>query len=136
MPKKSKKSRSPRVLMLVSRTLFLLQDGKEIAYLENRTEIKVINLKSKKSRTGTSGEIQLSAIQDGDQWYQWSPDGRWILAEHFEHGGWQHNDIALGQADGSGEIHNLTNSGYSDQNPKWTTNGKAIIWSTRPSSYA
>ena len=26
-------------------------DGKEIAYLENRTEIKVINLKSKKSRT-------------------------------------------------------------------------------------
>lgn len=37
-------------------------------------------------------------------------DGRWILAKYFEHGGWQHNDIALVKADGSGEIHNLTSS--------------------------
>ena len=104
-------------------------DGKEIAYLENRTEIKVINLKSKKSRTVLPAKYNYS-YQDGDQWYQWSPDGRWILAKYFEHGGWQHNDIALVKADGSGEIHNLTNSGYSDQNPKWMMNGKAIIWST------
>lgn len=101
-------------------------DGKEIAYLENRTEIKVINLKSKKSRTVLPAKYNYS-YQDGDQWYQWSPDGRWILAKYFEHGGWQHNDIALVKADGSGEIHNLTNSGYSDQNPKWMMNGKAII---------
>lgn len=104
-------------------------DGKEIAYLENRTEIKVINLKNKKSRTVLPAKYNYS-YQDGDQWYQWSPDGRWILAKYFEQGGWQHNDIALVKADGSGEIHNLTNSGYSDQNPKWMMNGKAIIWST------
>lgn len=102
-------------------------DGKEIAYLENRTAIKVINLKSKKSRTVLPAKYNYS-YQDGDQWYQWSPDGRWILAKYFEEGGWQHNDIALIKADGSGEIHNLTNSGYSDQNPKWMMNGKAIIW--------
>lgn len=104
-------------------------DGKEIAYLENRTEIKVINLKNKKSRTVLPGKYNYS-YADGDQWYQWSPDGRWILAKYFEKGGWQHNDIALVKADGSGEIHNLTNSGYSDQNPKWMMNGKAIIWMT------
>ena len=104
-------------------------DGKEVAFLENRTTIRVLNLKSKAVRTVMDGKYEYS-YSDGDQWYQWSPDGRWILAKYFEHGGWQHNDIALVKADGSGEIHNLTNSGYSDQNPKWMMNGKAIIWST------
>lgn len=102
-------------------------DGKEIAFLENRTEIKVINLKDKKVRTVLDGKYNYS-YSDGDQWYQWSPDGKWILAKYFEKGGWQNNDAGLVKADGSGEIHNLTNSGYSDQNPKWMMDGKAIIW--------
>lgn len=86
-------------------------------------------MKSKKSRTVLPAKYNYS-YADGDQWYQWSPDGKWILAQYFELGGWQHNDIALVKADGSGEIHNLTNSGYSDQIPKFMMNGKAIIWST------
>lgn len=102
-------------------------DGKEIAYLENRTEIKVINLKDQKIRTVLEGKYNYS-YSDGDQWYQWSPDGKWILAQYFEKGGWQNTDVALVKADGSGEIHNLTNSGYSDAHPKWMMDGKAIIW--------
>lgn len=109
-------------------------DGKEIAYLENRTEIKVINLKSKKARTVLDGKYNYS-YSDGDQWYQWSPDSKWILAKYFEKGGWQNNDVALVKADGSGEIHNLTNSGYSDQNPKFMMNGKVIIWSSDRAGY-
>lgn len=104
-------------------------DGKEVAYLENRTEIKVINLQSKKSRTVLPGKYNYS-YSDGDQSFEWSPDGRWILASFFEEGGWQHSDIALVKADGSGEIHNLTNSGYNDGNPRWALDGKAIIWSS------
>lgn len=102
-------------------------DGKEIAFLENRTEIQIINLKSKKIRTVLDGKYNYS-YSDGDQWYQWSPDGKWILARYFEKGGWQYPDVALVKADGSGEIHNLTNSGYGDQQPKWMMNGKVIIW--------
>lgn len=102
-------------------------DGKEVAYLENRTEIKVINLKNKKTRTVLPAKYNYS-YTDGDQSFEWSPDGRWILAKFFEEGGWQHPDIALIKADGKGEIHNLTNSGYSDANPRWMMNGKAIIW--------
>ncbi|WP_270517308.1 S41 family peptidase [Sanguibacteroides sp. AM78-02pH3A] len=109
-------------------------DGKEIAYLENRTEIKVIQLKNKKTRTVLDGRYNYS-YADGDQWYQWSPDGKWILAQYFEKGGWQYTDIALIKADGSGEIHNLTNSGYNDSNPKWMMNGKVIIWSTDRQGY-
>ena len=104
-------------------------DGKEIAYLENRTEIKLMEIKSKKSRTVLPGKYNYS-YADGDQSFEWSPDGRWILAKFFEEGGWQHPDIALVKADGKGEIHNLTNSGYSDANPRWMMGGKAIIWYT------
>lgn len=109
-------------------------DGKEIAYLQNRTEIKAINLKNKKTRTVLDGKYNYS-YSDGDQWYQWSPDGKWILAKYFEKGGWQKTDIALVKADGSGEIHNLTNSGYSDLNPKWMMNGKVIIWQSDREGY-
>ena len=104
-------------------------DGKEIAYLENRTEIKVVDVKNKKSRTVLPAKYNYS-YADGDQSFEWSPDGRWILAKFFEEGGWQHPDIALIKADGKGEIHNLTNSGYSDANPRWMMGGKAIIWQT------
>lgn len=102
-------------------------DGKEIAFLENRTTLNVINLKNKKVRTVLDGKYNYS-YSDGDQWYQWSPDGKWMLVKYFEKGGWQNSDAALVKADGSGEIHNLTNSGYSDQSPKWMMDGKAVIW--------
>lgn len=102
-------------------------DGKEIAFLENRTTLNVTNLKNKKVRTVLDGKYNYS-YSDGDQWYQWSPDGKWMLVKYFEKGGWQNSDAALVKADGSGEIHNLTNSGYSDQSPKWMMDGKAVIW--------
>ena len=104
-------------------------DGKEIAYLANRTEIRALNLKSKKERVILPAQYNYS-YSDGDQGFEWSPDGRWILTSFFEEGGWQHPDIALVSADGKGEIHNLTNSGYSDSGPSWMMNGKAIIWYT------
>lgn len=109
-------------------------DGKEVAYLENRTEIKVIDLKSKKIRTVLPAKYNYS-YSDGDQWYQWSPDGKWILANYFEHGGWQNTDVALVKADGSQEIHNLTNSGYSDGAPQWMMDGKVIIWHSDRAGY-
>lgn len=104
-------------------------DGKEVAFLEDRTTIKVMTVDGRKSRTVLPGTYNYS-YSDGDQWFEWSPDGKWILAEFFEEGGWQHTDVALVKADGKGEIHNLTRSGYSDGSPKWVLGGKAIIWQT------
>lgn len=102
-------------------------DGEEIAFLENRTTLKAIHLKNKKTRTILDGKYNYS-YSDGDQWYQWSPDGKWMLVKYFEKGGWQNNDVGLVKADGSQELRNLTNSGYSDQMPKWMMDGKAIVW--------
>lgn len=109
-------------------------DGKEVAFLENRTTLKVLNLKSKQVRTVLDGRFNYS-YSDGDQHYQWSPDSRWFLTDYIGIGGWNNTDVALVKADGSGEITNLTESGYSDGDAKWVLDGKAMIWSSDRAGY-
>ena len=101
-------------------------DGKEIAYLENRTTLKVINLKTKATRKILDGRYNYS-YTDGDQWYRWSPDGKWFLVAYSPNIAFSH-DVGLVRADGSGEVKNLTKSGYSDSYPKWAMRGNAMIW--------
>lgn len=108
--------------------------GGEVAFLKNRTEICVIDLKSKKVRTVMDGKYQYSYV-DGDQDFEWSPDGKWILSEYIGTGGWNNKDIALVKADGSGKIHNLTNSGYSEGSPKWVLGGKAMLFQSDRAGY-
>ncbi|MBE6300505.1 MAG: peptidase S41 [Parabacteroides distasonis] len=109
-------------------------DGKEVAFLENRTTLRVINLKNKKVRTVLDGKYNYS-YSDGDQQYQWSPDSKWFLAKYIAVGGWNNTDIVLVKADGSGEMTNLTESGYSDGNAKWVLDGKAMIWASDRAGY-
>ena len=109
-------------------------DGKEVAFLENRIAIKVINLASRKVRTVMDGKFEYS-YSDGDQWYQWSPDSKWILTNYIGEGGWNNKDMALVNASGNGEIHNLTESGYSDGNGKFVLDGKAILYESDREGY-
>lgn len=109
-------------------------DGKEIAFLENRTAIRVINLKTKAVRTVMDGKYQYS-YSDGDQWFQWSPDSKWILSDFIGVGGWNNKDVVLLNADGKGKMVNLTESGYSDNNAKWVLGGKAMIWTSDRAGY-
>ena len=39
------------------------------------------------------------------------------------------------KADGKGEIHNLTQSGYSDVGPRWVLGGKAMLFSSDRAGY-
>ena len=109
-------------------------DGKEVAFLEDRTTLKVYNLKDKTTRTVLDGKYNYS-YSDGDQQYQWSPDGKWFLAKYIAVGGWNNTDIVLVKADGSGEMTNLTESGYSDESPRWVLDGKAMIWASDRAGY-
>lgn len=109
-------------------------DGKEVAFLENRTTLRVINLESKKVRTVLDGKFNYS-YSDGDQEYHWSPDSKWFLTSYIGIGGWNNRDIALVKADGSGEVTNLTESGYTDGNAKWVLDGKAMIWASDRAGY-
>ncbi len=104
-------------------------DGKEVAYLENRVVLKVVNLASKKTRTIMTADHNYS-YSDGDQYYQWSPDGKWFLVQFGYHDRIFTPQVGLVSAAGDGEIHDLTHSGYDDSGPKWVLGGKAMIWAS------
>ena len=44
-------------------------------------KLKVINLESKQTRLILPGELNYS-YADGDQYFQWSPDGKWFLVAY------------------------------------------------------
>lgn len=102
-------------------------DGKEVAYLEDRVTLKVVNLASRKSRTILPAEKNYS-YADGDQYYQWSPDSKWFLVQFGPPERVETSEVGLVAADGKSAVINLTLSGYSDQTPKWGMDGKMMIW--------
>jgi tricorn protease len=113
-------------------------DGKEIAYLENRTVLKVYNIASKQTRTILGAEYNYS-YADGDQYYQWSPDSKWFLVEFGPKERMFTPEVGLISAHGmnGGQLLNLSESGYDDFVPKWTMDGKMMIWgSTREGAFA
>lgn len=109
-------------------------DGKSVAFLENRGTLRVLDVKSKAVRTVMEGKYIFS-YSDGDVWYEWSPDSRWLLSSYIGNGGWNNADIALVSAQASGKIHNLTQSGYNDGNAKWVLGGKAMLFESDRAGY-
>jgi tricorn protease len=103
-------------------------DGKEVAYLEERTTLKVLNLATNESRVILPGSSNYS-YRDGDQWYQWSPDGKWFLVEYLSPNRWS-SEVGLIASSGDGELINLTKSGYEDVVPRWAFKGEAVFWFT------
>lgn len=103
-------------------------DGKKVAFLENRTTLKVIDVKSKAVNVALDGKYNYS-YTDGDIPFEWSPDSQWLLISYLGIGGWNNVDVAAVKADGS-KIVDLSESGYSDGNPKWVLGGKAVTYET------
>ncbi len=104
-------------------------DGKEVAYLENRVVLRVVNLATKASRTILTAEHNYS-YADGDQYYTWSPDGKWFLVQFGLPNRIFTPQVGLISADGSGELHDLTHSGYDNGGPKWVLDGQAMIFAS------
>ncbi len=103
-------------------------DGKEVAFLENRVALRVLNVKSGDVRTVMPARFNYSYI-DGDQWYEWSPDGRWFLAEMLADGRYE-NEVALVSSKGDAAPINLSKSGYWDLRPTWIAKGAGMIWAS------
>ena len=100
-------------------------DGKEVAYLEERVVLKVVNLATKATRTILTADKNYS-YSDGDQYYQWSPDGKWFLVDFAAYNIFS-SDVGLVAADGKSPVVNLTQSGYNEGRAKWSMGGKALI---------
>ncbi len=103
-------------------------DGKEVAFIENRMTLKILNLESKQTRTLLT-DRELFSSRDTDQYFQWSPDSKWILFD-YSMPGIAPGEVGLIQADGKGKVVNLTESGFSDRSPKWILGGKAMLWAS------
>ncbi len=101
-------------------------DGKEVAFLEERTSVRVVNIASKAVRTIVPANKNYS-YADGDQWYAWSPDSKWFLVEFLHDDQWI-TQCGLVSAEGGKEILDLTRSGYGGYHPEWALDGKAVTF--------
>lgn len=99
-------------------------DGKKIAFIEGRRTLKILDDSTKTSVTLLTPE-DLYHMRDGDKYFKWSPDSKWLLVD------WgktlSNDEVLLMAVDGSKRV-NLTQSGYSDYRPKWVNGGKQMLW--------
>lgn len=102
-------------------------DGKELAFIEDRNRLMVVDLQTKKVRQVTDGSTWYSTGGGFD--YKWSPDGKWFALEFTGNKHDPYTDIGLVSAQG-GKITNLTNSGYTSGSPRWVLDGNAILFET------
>ena len=102
-------------------------DGKELAFIEGRNKLMVMDLKSKKVRQVTDGSTWYET--NGGFNYEWSPDGKWFALEFIGNQRDPYSDVGLVSAQG-GEIHNLTQSAYFSESPRFVLDGNAILYKT------
>ena len=102
-------------------------DGKEIAFIEDRHLLKVINLDSKKVRQITDGTQHYGTSAYAFE-YQWSPDGKWFALTLITNMRDPYSDVGIVSADGDMKIYNITNDGYITGGPRWTLDGNAITF--------
>ena len=98
-------------------------DGKEVAFIEDRHILKVLNLESGKVRQITDGTQNYGEFE-----YDWSPDGKWFALTFTTNRHYPYDDIGIVSASGDMKIHNITNSGYIDGSPQWVMDGNAVIF--------
>jgi tricorn protease len=97
-------------------------DGKRLAFVEDFHTLRVLDRESGSVITLLTDEHIFSGGQ-----FEWSPDGNWMLFT-WAVPGRATRDIGVVRTDGSGEIHNLTRSGFSDTGAQWILGGKGMIW--------
>jgi len=101
-------------------------DSTYVAYMEDRRTLKVKNLKTKEVTTILTPD-EVIHMRDGDQYYQWSPDSKWLLID------WSvslnNTELLLISKDGK-QRKNLTQSGYYEFYPKWINDGSQIMYFT------
>lgn len=102
-------------------------DGKEVAFIEDRNNLMVYNLKSKKTRRISDKSV--NPASDGYISYEWSPNSQWFVMSVNDNKHEPYADVAIVSADGK-QYRNITESGYMDLSPRWVMNGNAVLYKT------
>ena len=103
-------------------------DGKELAFIEGRNRLMVLNLATRQVRQITDGSTWYST--SGGFSYCWSPDGKWFALEFIGNRHDPYSDIGLVSAAGGQPIINLTQSGYMSGEPRFVMDGNAILFTS------
>lgn len=103
------------------RSLRLSPDGGRLAWLEATGDVVTVK------RDGSDPKV---VMRNWDMpTYEWSPDGNWlVVAAKDIH---SNRDIWLVPADGSREPFNLTRHPAFEGSPKWSPDGKKIVFSAK-----
>lgn len=102
-------------------------DGKTLAFIQDRDKIMLMDVKSGKVRQLTDGSTVMR--RSGGVGFDWSPDSKWLLTTIVDRKHDPYSDIAIINVQ-TGEIHNLTGTGYSDDSPRWADNGNVILFAS------
>ena len=101
-------------------------DGKQLAFIQDRNKLMVMDVDSKKVRQITDGSP--NPERDGGFTYRWSPDSRWITFELTGNGHEPYSDVAIVNTTGKPVVTNITRSSYFDSAPRWALDGNAIVF--------
>lgn len=102
--------------------------GNKIAYLHNRSTLRVLDIESGDIVTALPGAAFYS-YADGDYHFDWSPDSRWLTMHFYNRQRAFVSQIGIVPADGSADWpEDISNSGYDDSRPMWVMKGGAIAW--------
>ena len=100
-------------------------DGKELAYIEDRNTLRVYNRATQQTRTLLTDKQLFST--NPSHHFEWSPDGQYLTFD-YSVPGIAPGEVGLVRADGSGEVRNLTESGFNDGGATWILGGQALMW--------
>ena len=102
-------------------------DGKKMFFIEDRNRLRLLDLKTGKVKDITKEPI--NNYRNEFPGLSWSPDSRWIAIEVMNALHEPYTDIAIINVE-DGEIIPVTQSGYFDNSPRWSPDGKSIIFAT------
>ena len=104
-------------------------DGTKIAYLRGREELRVIDVE-RGDEVVAMDAANWYSYSDGDMWFRWAPSSDWLAVHFFNRGRIFVGEAGLVKADGSGEIIDISSSGYDDTSPRFAMDGGALIWAS------
>lgn len=100
-------------------------DGKSIAFQEDYSRIKVFNQETKATTTAVKDGHLFSYTVD-DLGFSWSPDGKMLAVTTGSAAG--RMEIQLADPTGQKDLINITQSGFLEASPEFTSDGKAVFY--------